>query len=212
MIAVLWSLMVGCMAPTLKDTGSGLGPGDDAMGGGCEPIDTRTVGFDEDLGGYTASQVVARVLGTHSKTLTWNTGASTGLTLSVTGATEAVFVDQEVVSAGDEAIEIACDDALQITMGIRVVTVDGQLNFEAPVVLIASGIDAQQVSVSLDRPDVLFRASEWVSEPYDTLTSALVADWLDGALSGTITAQAQSSSGGGSEGIEMVSNIQIAAF
>jgi len=186
--------------------------GNETVSGGCEAVETRAVGFDEDVGGYTAAQVLDVVMGTHSRTLTWNSGSTTGLTLTLTGATEAVFVDEEVLATGGPAIEIACTDTLQIAMDIQVVTVDGQLNFEAPAVLRASAAEWQQVSVSLDRPDVLFRAIDWVAEPYDRLTSALIAGWNTGELSGSIAAQGESVYGSGDEAAVLVSNIEIAVF
>ena len=213
MVFVVWSLLAGCVAPKVSDSGIRTGgDGSQSASGGCEVFETRTVSFDEDVGGYTAADVVGVVLGSHSKTLTWSSGATTGLTLSLTGATEAVFVDEEVPATGGPTIEIACTDSLQIAMDLQVVTVDGQLNFEAPVVVRSSAAEWQEVSVSLDRPDVLFRASDWVTEPYDSLTSSLSAAWLDGVLGGSISALSETSSGSGSEGVVSASYIEIAVF
>ena len=213
MLFVVWSLLLGCVAPKVSDSGMGAGSdGSEPVSGGCAVVETRTVSFDEDVGGYTAADVVGVVLGTHSKTLTWSSGATTGLTLSLTGATEAVFVDEEVPATGGPTIEIACTDTLQIAMDMQVVTVDGQLNFEAPVVMVSSAAEWHEVSVSLDRPDVLFQASDWVTEPYDSLTSSLSAAWLDGVLSGSISAVAETTSGSGSEGVVSASLVEIAVF
>ena len=213
MVFVVWSLLAGCVAPTVSDSGIRAGgDGAESVSGGCEVVETRTVSFDEDVGGFTAAQVLNVVQGVHSKTLTWNSGASTGLTLSLTGASEAIFVDEEVVSNGGPTIEIACTDTLQIAMDIQVVTVDGQLNFEAPVVVRSSAAEWQETSVSLDRGDVLFRASDWVTEPYDSLTSSLSAAWLDGVLGGNIAVLSETSSGSGSEGVVSASHIEIAVF
>ena len=133
MLFVVWSLLLGCVAPKVSDSGMGAGSdGSESVSGGCAVVETRTVSFDEDVGGYTAADVVGVVLGTHSKTLTWSSGATTGLTLSLTGATEAVFVDEEVPATGGPTIEIACTDTLQIAMDMQVVTVDGQLNSKPP--------------------------------------------------------------------------------
>ena len=213
MLLVVWSLLAGCVAPTVGDTGvTERGGGNDSVSAGCEVVETRTVGFDEDIGGYTAADMLGVVLGTHSKTMTWNSGATTGLSLSLTGATQAVFVDEEVPATGGPAVEIACTDSLQIAMDVQVVTVDGQLNFEAPVVVRSSAAGWQELSISLDRPDVLFRATDWVTEPHDTLSSSLSAGWMDGELSGSISALAERSSGTGPESVVLASNIEIAVF
>ena len=213
MLFVVWSLLTGCVAPSLRDTGSSVrGSGNQSASAGCEVVETRTVGFDEDVGGYTAADMLGVVLGTHSKTLTWNSGATTGLSLSLTGATQAVFVDEEVPATGGPTVEIACTDSLQIAMDVQVVTVDGQLNFEAPVVVRSSAAGWQELTISLDRPDVLFRATDWVTEPHDTLSSSLSAVWTDGVMSGSISALAERSSGTGPESVVLASNIEIAVF
>lgn len=213
MVLMVYAMLAGCVAPPVTDSGMTLNEqGEDSVAAGCEPVDVRSVSFDEDVGGYTAADALGVVLGTHTKTLTWNTGSTTGLTLSLSGATEAVFVDEEVTSTGGPTIEMACVDTLQIAMDIQAVTVDGQLNFETPVVLTSTASEWQDLSVSLDRSDVLFRASDWVSEPHDTLTSSLSATWLDGQLSGSISALGESESGSGSEGVVSASFIEIAVF
>ena len=83
MLFVVWSLLLGCVAPKVSDSGMGAGSdGSESVSGGCAVVETRTVSFDEDVGGYTAADVVGVVLGTHS---TW--ARRTQLTLSLTGAT-----------------------------------------------------------------------------------------------------------------------------
>ena len=51
-----------------------------------------------------------------------------------------------------------------------------------------------------------------MTEPYDSLTSSLSADWLDGVLSGSISAVAETTSGSGSEGVVSASLVEIAVF
>ena len=207
------ALAGGCVAPKLGDTAGP--PGDLAAhetGGGCEAVDVRSVAFDEDVGGYTPSDVASMVVGAHSKTLTWMNGATTGLSLNISGASEAVVVDMEVPSSGGATIEIACTDVLQMATRAQIITVDGQLNFEEDLVITSSAQGSAQAAVSLDRPDILFNPASWVSEPYDSIQSALLAEWIEGALSGQIVAQTESSSGSGPDGTVSASIIEIATF
>jgi hypothetical protein len=211
----LWALLVGCLAPDVVDTGA-MGvdnsPVGDA-GGACDVVGEQSLGFNETAVGTNATDVLGVVQGTHNKTLTWSTAATTGITLTLSAPSNARLVDLEVVSEdGGATIEIACLDYLAIDMNLRVATVDGQLNFDTPATVRAYDATVKGFSVSLDRNDILFNASAWVSEPYDTLTSELGVEWSGSAMIGQITGIAEQHSGSGDGGTVSASYVIIAQF
>ena len=130
-------------------------------GGACDVVGEQSLGFNETAVGTNATDVLGVVQGTHNKTLTWSTAATTGITLTLS----------------------------------------------AP-----SNARVKGFSVSLDRNDILFNASAWVSEPYDTLTSELGVEWSGSAMIGQITGIAEQHSGSGDGGTVSASYVIIAQF
>jgi len=212
---LLWTLFVGCMAPDVVDTGAmdgGSGMVNEG-GGACEVVGEESLGFDDSAVGTTATAVLGVVQGVHNKTLTWSNDTTTGISMTLSAPTNARLVDYEVVSdGGGPTIEIACMDYLAIDMNLRIQTVDGQLNFDAPVVVRAYAADVIGFTVSLDRADILFDPSVWVDEDYDTLTSELGAEWVAGTVIGQISALAESNFGSGEDAAVMVTNTVVARF
>ena len=181
-IFLVWGLW-GCQAPPIRDTGlTEMGSDDATIAIDCELVSEQSVSFSEDLGGFTANSAVNLVQGTHNKTLTWRDSNTTGITLTLWGALNAVFRDMEGGQGGE------CTDHLLIPMSLRIVTNDGQINFEAPVDIRAYSAATTGFTQSLDRTDILFRPESWVTGSFDRLTAELGAEWVGTTLVGQITA------------------------
>ena len=209
---MLVSLLGGCMAPDMVDTGSWSQQGaEPSQVSDCELVAERSVTFDEDLGGYTASGVLNRVQGIHNKTLTWANATTTGIALTLSGVTNAAIHDFEVSAAANGSTD-PCTDHLVINMNLQVSTVDGQLNFYAPVDVRAYSADVMGFTLSLDRSDIFFNPAAWVEESFDSLRSELGAEWVGAELVGQITAYGEQAVGDGDEASVTVTSIIIGQF
>jgi len=187
LMTMLMGVFFGCRVPRVIDSGSAEQPeGQSSTASECEVVGERDVSFAEDMGGYTANAALNTVQGTHIQTLNWTGGSTTGITVTLWGATTAIYRDSEPM-AGEEGAG-ACLDHLAIPMSLRVMTNDGQINFESPVEVRVYGPGTVGFTISLDRTDILFDPRAWVEESFDTLRSELGAEWAGPSLRGQITA------------------------
>ena len=205
LVTMLMGVLAGCRAPRVIDTGATeQSAGESSGSSDCEIVAERDVSFAEDMGGYTANAALNTVQGTHIKTLTWTGGSTTGITVTLWGATSAIFRDSEPMNGEEDSG--ACLDHVAIPMSLRVMTNDGQINFESPVEVRVYGPGTVGFTISLDRTDILFDPRAWVEEAFDTLRSELGAEWAGPSLRGQITAYGSQSldAEGEAEGNEQI--------
>lgn len=98
-------------------------------GARCDAIRTVALTGDEDSElGFGADEVKALVDGAHEGTLVYEAGGETALHLTVSGLTNARFLEQEYVDDGsgmEPALAMDCPDIVAIDAQVALVTDDG---------------------------------------------------------------------------------------
>jgi hypothetical protein len=184
-----WFLIVGCFEGNDKDF--------EATGPHCE--DTPTVLTLEEASslGFSGADLLALASGVHSETLSWASGGSTPVTVTVTwGEGEVRFMDSEAVYPDTGLtmdIGIECQDYLEVDVALTIATEDGALDESFDLALRSDEGTTVSASVQLDHTQMNGSYEFTLMDPseYDSVTHFLDVAFDETGCSGEFMAQAE---------------------
>jgi hypothetical protein len=181
-----------------ETTDSGSDPSNGGTGeasSSCEAVATTPLGpEDESPLGFTPADFQDFTLGDHASRLTWASGDEVHLTLSVTSAGDASFVDYEVATTGTGPVaEIGCADDVELPVTVDFATDDGSFDEQWDVVV--TSLTGQDAAFYHELDLATLGGTYTVTEVDPTLYDA-VRVFVDGRFdatgpSGTVSGQAE---------------------
>jgi hypothetical protein len=176
--------IAGCCGP------DPLYPGDrNGESSGCEVVEETPLDLDGTTpDGDSVLDMVNTMSGSHESTLVWADGVATDLNIEVSDITNARLLDYEVrADSSGFMLDIACLDVIAIDATVLAVSGDGQLNEVLETTISKTEFEGSlQLVIDLDEAGGEFDATEWVTEPSDSVAADLTATWDENGIRGTI--------------------------
>jgi hypothetical protein len=185
---------------------------------GCLPVDTMALDpTDESPLGFSAIDTLTAIGETQSGMLTWASGVTTGVTVTVSpddGPVE--YLDREWRSDNDADVQPVgdpgdCTDVVAIPLALGFKTVDGAFDEVWRAELLAETAASASFATNFD-PAALhggYVVTEVDATAFDSLTLRIQVDFVSGVAHGGLSGQGTTSP---NEGAVSAQNFDIAAF
>lgn len=206
-------LVVGLAALTACDDGGQTGD----EGAHCDPVESTTLGLDDDSPlGFSGADVLAVAGGEHTSTLRWAIGGTTALTVDVVHDGTVKFVEYEWVDdSGQDIAALDCGDQLELGVTVSFATADGAFDESFVTRLDAVAGDAASLFEELDLDDLTGTyevTTETDTSDYDDVTAWLTVDFAAAGWSGTVEGQGSGTDGSGPDGTAYAEGFDIAEW
>jgi hypothetical protein len=166
----------------------------------CDAIATTVLAAGEDsVLGFGGDEMLAVADGTHTSTLTWAKGGTTGVTIEVSNAANARFEDMEWVDEGGTGVEpaLGCPDVVAMDATLAFRTDDGAFDESWDLTLTAPLADAVDFFVDLDLGALngTYTVTEVDPSQYDAVGAFLQGEFTSSGVSGSVDGQAEGHEG-----------------
>jgi hypothetical protein len=213
----LWvPLVLGLAACQLGPAGDGGQQGEETSGCGVVASDVLEPGEDSVLG-FGGDAISALAAGSHSGTLTWASGSTTGVTVDVGDLGEIRFEDMAWIDDNGSGIEPAddCPDQVAVDATIGLTTEDGAFAESFALPLTASTADEAGfwTELTLDALGGSYTVTEVDPADYDGVAAFVGGTFDESGSHGTIDGQATlDGDASDPEGVASAENFAIATW